>query len=281
MERFYAGRRVALLTQHGKELVIAPALNAALGCVVERVGGLDTDQFGSFTREIPRAGSQLDAARGKARAGMRLSGLPLGLASEGSFGPDPFTGMLPWNLELLLFIDELRGIEIAGSAQRPARSASLSTGSWTEARKFASGAGFPGHRLVLRPRDEHDTRVRKGLGDWAGLKDAFDGALAEADNGLVFLENDLRAHMHPSRRVTIRLAARDLARRIRSLCPACGLPGFWLVERLPGLPCAACGAPTREPRAEVYGCVKCPQRETRRLAGRRAAGPARCDYCNP
>ena len=98
----YAGRQVALLTQHGKERVIAPVLEAALGCRVERVARYDTDLLGTFTRDIPRAGTQLDAARRKARLGMELAGLPLGLASEGSFGPDPFTGMFPWNVEFLI-----------------------------------------------------------------------------------------------------------------------------------------------------------------------------------
>ena len=79
----YRGRRVALLTRHGKERALAPVLEPALGCRVERVGGYDTDQLGTFTREIPRAGTQLEAARRKARIGMELAGLPLGLASEG------------------------------------------------------------------------------------------------------------------------------------------------------------------------------------------------------
>ena len=42
-----------------------------------------------------RAGTQIEAARKKARLGMELAGLPLGLASEGAFGPDPMTGMFP------------------------------------------------------------------------------------------------------------------------------------------------------------------------------------------
>lgn len=101
----YAGTRIALLTQHGKERVIASVLDTALGCQVERVGGYDTDLLGTFTREIPRAGKQLEAARKKARLGMEMSGLSLGLASEGSFGPDPMVGMFPWNVEFLIFID--------------------------------------------------------------------------------------------------------------------------------------------------------------------------------
>lgn len=72
-----------------KEGVIASVLDTALGCRVERVTGDDTDLLGTFTREIPRAGMQLEAARKKARIGMELSGLSTGLASEGSFGPDP------------------------------------------------------------------------------------------------------------------------------------------------------------------------------------------------
>ena len=97
----YQGQMIALLTQHGKEKVIAPVLEPALGCQVVRVEGFDTDSLGTFIRDMARVGSQLDAARRKAQVGMELSGCPVGLASEGSFGPDPFTGMFSWNIELL------------------------------------------------------------------------------------------------------------------------------------------------------------------------------------
>jgi hypothetical protein len=43
-----AGRTIVLLTRHGKERVIAPMLESALGCRVERVDGFDTDQLGEF-----------------------------------------------------------------------------------------------------------------------------------------------------------------------------------------------------------------------------------------
>jgi hypothetical protein len=48
-----------------------------------------------------------------------------------------------------------------------------------------------------------------------------------------------------------------------------------------GLPCGECGAPTRETRAEVHGCLKCAHRETREPTKPQCADPARCDYCNP
>ena len=133
----YAGRRVALLTQHGKERVLAPVLEPALGCRIERVAGYDTDLLGTFTRDIPRAGTQLEAARQKARLGMELAGLPLGLASEGSFGPDPMMGMFPWNVELLIWIDAERDLEIVGVAQGKTNFAHVLAASWEEAEAFA------------------------------------------------------------------------------------------------------------------------------------------------
>ncbi len=133
----YGGRRVALLTQHGKERVLAPLLGSALGCRVERVAGYDTDRLGTFTREIPRPGTQLEAARKKARIGSALTGLSLGLASEGSFGPDPMVGMLPWNVEFLIWIDAERGLEVVGVAQGKTNFAHLLAAGREEAEAFA------------------------------------------------------------------------------------------------------------------------------------------------
>jgi peptidoglycan/xylan/chitin deacetylase (PgdA/CDA1 family) len=277
----YLGQRLALLTQHGKEAILAPVLDAALGCQVMRVENFDTDTLGTFTRDIARAGSQIEAARRKARIGMELSGLPLGLASEGAFGADPFLGTLPWNTELLLFVDDVRGIEVTGLAQQATCFAHTLTGDWQAARLFAEEAGFPEHHLVLRPAHQDDARIEKGIADWSTLAAAFAHARDAADNGLVFLEHDARAHAHPTRREAIRLAAENLRDKLLSLCPACGTPGFWLTERLPGLPCADCGTPTRETRAEVWGCLKCDLRETRMVAAQTLADPGRCDYCNP
>jgi hypothetical protein len=277
----YRDQRIALLTKHGKEQAIAPVLEPALGCRIERVSGFDTDRLGTFTRDIPRDGTQLEAARKKARIGMALSGTRNGLASEGSFGPDPFMGLLPWNLELLVFIDDLLEIEIVGMAQGRSMSAHCLAEDWTAVEAFALSTGFPGHHLVLRPEGEDDPRIRKGIADWPTLETAYSRAARQSMSGRVFLEVDLRAHANPTRMDNIRLAAEDLTKKLLSLCPACGTPGFWVVETIAGLPCSECGAPTRELRAEVCGCVKCSHRLTRERTEPRYADPGRCDYCNP
>lgn len=277
----YAGQRIALLTRHGKRELVAPVLEPALGCRIELVDGFDTDRLGSFTREIPRAGTQLEAARKKARIGMELAGLSLGLASEGAFGPDPMLGMFPWNVELLLFLDDERGLELIGLAQGRAPGTQVLTADWAEVERFARALGFPAHWLVLRPQHQDDPRIRKDIHDWAGLEAAFASARAEAENGQVFVEPDLRAHANPARQTMIRRAAEDLRAKLLSACPHCGSPGFWQVEQLAGLPCAACGAPTRVPQAERLACPRCGHRLTRPLPGAVEADPGRCDYCNP
>lgn len=279
--RSCAGQAVALLTQHGKEQVIAPVFNAALGCLIRRVDGYDTDLLGTFTRDIPRAGTQLDAARRKARLGMELAGLPIGVASEGAFGPDPMIGLFPWNVELLLWIDDRHRLEIVGTAQGKANFAHLLTPDWGAAKAFARDWGFPGHQLVVRPDDAIDPRIRKGVASWAELETCFARASTQSSNGLVFLETDVRAHANPTRQANIRLAAEDLAGKLRSSCPGCGAPGFWRIERVPGLPCADCSAPTQEPIADILGCVRCTHRVTHECVHGTTADPARCDYCNP
>lgn len=276
-----AERTIALLTRHGKERVIAPMLESALRCRVKLVDGFDTDSLGTFTREIPRAGTQLEAARRKARIGMELSGSLFGLASEGAFGPDPEIGLIPWNVECVILVDDARGLELVGRAQGPARHAHHTVADWAAMLAFAEEAGFPDHHLVLRPDNDSDPRIVKGISDVDTLERTFAWALEQSAMKQVFAETDLRAHCNPTRMQMVARATEDLLARLGSLCPACEAPGFWLVERVPGLHCADCGAPTREAHAEVYGCIQCPYRETRPIDPGRYADPAVCDWCNP
>lgn len=278
---YYQDQRIALLTQHGKERVIAPVLTPALGCIVETITDFDTDQLGTFTRDTPRLGSQLAAARRKARIGMGLSGYPLGLASEGSFGPDPWGGLFTWNVELLVFIDETRGLEVVGMAQGPGRSGHVQTALWTELAAFAQQNDFPSHQLVLRPDGPDDLRLHKGVSDWTTLRQCFEHCQAQANHGQVFIESDLRAHANPTRMNRIREAAQDLLARLQSPCPACARPGYWLAEREPGLPCADCGTPTHDYRAEIWLCPACQHRAVLPRQDRTEAQPRHCPACNP
>jgi len=277
----YTGRQVALLTQHGKQTLLAPILEPALGCRLQHVSGFDTDQLGTFSREIPRAGNQLDAARRKARKGMELAGLPLGLASEGSFGPDPVSGMLPWNVEILVWIDDELGLEVVGRAQGSGCQAHLRTDDWDAAEAFARRLGFPAQGLLLRPDHADDPRIHKDFDSWAALAAQFAALRGQSASGQVFIETDGRAHANPTRRATIATAAEDLAARLAGRCPSCEAPGYGRIESLPGLPCSACQTPTLQAYADRFGCPRCAHRETHLRSDRESADPRHCPHCNP
>ncbi len=61
----YRGLWAAIATMHGKEHAIAPALCGWFDMTVTVAPGIDTDALGTFTGEIARAGTMVDAARAK------------------------------------------------------------------------------------------------------------------------------------------------------------------------------------------------------------------------
>ncbi|MDX8125980.1 hypothetical protein JWZ98_02880 [Methylomonas sp. EFPC1] len=276
----YRGQSVALLTQHGKEAPLREVLGAGLGCRIQHVSDYDTDQFGTFTRDIARIGSQLDAARAKARMGMQLSRLSIGLASEGAFGPDPVSFMLPHNLELLLWIDDGLGIEVIATASGHTNFSHKTVPDFKEAKHFAESAGFPEHHLIVRPDDEHHPQFRKDLSTWDAFQEAVDWALSLSLTGKVFIETDMRAFANPTRMLNIRRAAAALVEKLSSLCPACGAPGFAKSGVVRGLPCEDCGQATEQAKADIIACVRCTQQI---LIDREEqfAAAGNCDYCNP
>lgn len=277
----FSNRPISLLTKHGKEEVIADVLNKEVECLVQQTSAYDTDLLGTFTQETPRYGTQLDAARKKAMIGMELLKLDLGLASEGAFVSDPYSGMIPWNNELLVLIDQKHQLEITGFSSGPAQSENAYLSHWEEMEKFADNALFPSHYLVVKPTDEYHPQSKKGIKVLAELKEAFEWAKNLSSKGVVYVENDLRAFANPSRMENIRKAAIDLASKMNSLCPQCQTPGFWVKDIKRGLPCNACGLATDEEITKIWGCLKCSHEETEGMKVFRFADPSKCHHCNP
>jgi len=253
----YDGKRISLLTKHGKETFISPILKRTLGCEIELVQSFDTDELGTFDRAVKRQGTQLQAARRKAQIGIDFSGNNLGIASEGSFVPDPFSGFMPWNIEIVIFLDDLHGVEVVGVAKGSAMSMGKFVRDIDELIQFAQDAGFPQHLLMLRPEHENDPRVVKGLHTLDNLTFAFIEAQQQSGNGKVFVENDLRAFANPTRQHLIAQATEDLARKILSLCPQCGVPGYWKYTTDAGLLLSTFGSPKHLPACETWHCRHC------------------------
>lgn len=274
----FEGRTAALATRHGKEGEIAPALRPTSLTVV--VADVDTDAFGTFTGEKPRAGDPVAVAERKARAGMRVSGLDAGLASEGSFGPHPDAPFTTVDVEVVLLVDDRLGLVVVErevSFDTAAASVTVTPGH--DPAEFLARVGFPSQALVCRPADGSPARITKGIVEPEALRRAVVAAADASRDGRAIVETDLRAHLCPTRRPVIRRAAERLARRLMTPCPSCERPGFGVARVEPGLPCRACGAPTRRAAARLLGCPGCGHE--RREPVREAADPAHCDRCNP
>jgi hypothetical protein len=280
----YAGRLAALGTMHGKEAALAPPLRQQLGLGLV-VPQIDTDRFGTFTGETPRIGTMRDTAIGKARAAMAASGLPLGLASEGSFGPHPSLIVVPATIELLVFVDDERDLVVAETLVSLETNFSHALADRAEsALAFLGRCGFPDHAVIVRasqPRDRADS-LFKGIRDVVEVLRAVEVCKAASLDGKARLETDMRAHMNPTRMRVLQQLATQLSLRLSVACPACTLPGFGLVDRRLGLPCRDCGEATSLPLAEVHGCARCDYVEERPDPTATALADAKwCPACNP
>ena len=272
--------RAALGTMHGKAAAIAPPL-ARIGITLVVPDGLDTDRFGTFTAEIPRVGTMEDAARAKARAAIAATGLPVGLASEGAYGPHPFIPFLPVGREVLLWRNENTGQEVIERLTDDAPCFDhLTVASPDEATPFLTRIGFPRTAVIVAPAGA--LPLAKGLQDRAAVDDAIRRAMDQSGQGEAVLQTDMRAHLNPRRMETIARLAERLATRLATPCPACAAPGWGLVRREPGLPCAWCDGPTLMIKAEVDGCTLCGHEAHRsRPNGPDTADPSHCPDCNP
>ena len=177
----FAGMIAALGTTHGKERVIGPMLPVEIGLRVDVVRDLDTDRFGTFTREIPRVGA----------------------------------------VKLVLLVDGETGLELTGldvTMETNFSSASVATIAY--ARPFASRVSFPSHGLLViavpHEKPEPALGMTKGLVDPADLDKAVEQLLQL--HGRAWLETDMRAHLNPTRMRSIERADGQGSRGSRRLC---------------------------------------------------------------
>ncbi len=276
---------IVLATMHAKEQAIAPILTRELGVEVVVPPDFNTDQFGTFTRDVNRPGDQLVTARAKAQQAMDLLGKTVGIASEGSFGPHPSFPWVAANRELVVLLDRQQGLELVGDVlvtETNYRHTQVRT--MAEALEFANRVQFPDHGLVVMPTatTSDPEQIIKGIKTEAQLAAAIAQLLPHSPTGSVHVETDMRAMMNPTRMAAIAKATQDLVRKLRQSCPQCNYPGFDVVQRQPGLRCAQCNLPTPLIRVAIYGCQQCGhQQESPFPDGQTVADPVHCSYCNP
>ncbi|MFC0273956.1 DUF6671 family protein [Metabacillus herbersteinensis] len=280
----YMGKKAVLSTMHGKQQAIVQPFKKFLNVSIQVPNKINTDMLGTFSGEIERELTPLETLRKKARMGMEELGLPLGIASEGSFGPHRY---LPWvaeDHEILLWIDEERGIEViehevSGETNFDAKTIST----FNDLKDFLDKVHFPSHALVVRPNSGFIQGFTfKGLKRASEVKEAIDLCTSASADGLVYVETDMRAHRNPTRMKVINKLAEKLAVRLMNFCPNCCCPGWGVIDVVRGLPCEACGLRTKQIAQEVYGCPSCNfKKEEPRQDGVTTSSPTYCDWCNP
>jgi hypothetical protein len=271
----FQNRPAALATIHAKEKIIIPVFEQYNIGLHIRVAAIDTDSFGTFTGEIARKGSQQETARMKCQAAMAQTGLPIGIASEGAFGPHPSIPFVTANLEIVMLKDAQLGIEVYGRYLTSATNFSSQTVTSVDAAlEFADSAGFPSHGMIVR-----GLPITKGIRDYETL--IFTVSQALQQQASVQIETDMRAMHNPTRCQAIAAATADLAVRLTTLCPSCNKPGFGRGENIQGLPCSWCGLPTQEPIGYVMECPTCQYKEEVLNNNGAYADPSCCLFCNP
>ncbi len=279
----YNNKTCLIATMHSKEKAIFPAFFDFLGLKIVQAK-IDTDQMGTFTGEVQRKGDALTCVREKCELAMKESKFNIGIASEGSFGPHPFSPFLASDLEILYFIDQEKGFHLHQTLL------SAKTNYCVEAisdhqrlKTFCDQALFPSHGLIVRPNQSQiNTPIFKGIQSFDRLEEAFFKCCSLSADGKASVETDMRAHMNPTRMGVIKELADSFAKRLATPCPLCDNPGWGIVGNQKGLECQMCGSETDMVRTEVFGCPKCSHKEERpRQDGLTKAEPQYCGLCNP
>jgi hypothetical protein len=153
---------------------------------------------------------------------MSVTGFPMGLASEASYDMLPGLGCSRHE-EILVFIDDLRGLEVVERhscaapfvmSHRVSTVAELPVGILDE---------MPEQAMIVRPSaGDCRGRIEKGITEIASLQHAIARAAAASTDGKALLEPDLRAFHNPNRREVLTQLSYRLARRLNTRCPACG-----------------------------------------------------------
>lgn len=274
---FFEGRKVIIATRHGKENVIGPALKKAFKMTYSTTA-FDTDLLGTFSGEVERVLTPLEAAREKCRLALDEEvDADLAIASEGSFGPHPSLYFMPSDEEILLLVDRKNDLEIVLKyTSLQTNYGYFSSESEEPLADFLNRVKFPSHALIVKKSDF----IEKGIQSREQLDRAINVCLSL--HGQYQLMTDMRAMYNPSRMAVIQEATDKLIQKMQSLCPSCRRPGFWITDALTGLPCASCSMPTRSIKAVMYICEGCHYTEKKDFPeGKTEEDPMFCDFCNP
>jgi hypothetical protein len=274
---------ITFATNHGKSSAAREHFLRLLNTQVEEMV-IDSDSLGTFSGEVPRRGSMIDALKDKVKLARASSSDRFILVSEGSFGTAGGFGVLAQGIEMLLLDDAVTGAQVVEqyiSWDTNYLTQELST--LSDLKAFLSRISFGSHALVLYPcGTAPGVKTFKGIVDESRAEDAFAACILASPSGRVMAMSDMRAHYNPTRMRAISSCCELLAKRLATMCPSCGSGGFGITGTIIGLPCQFCGHPTARALREKHSCAVChTSTEQPRSDGILFADPSECEVCNP
>lgn len=277
----YLNQNVLVATKHKKEEAIRPPFEEKLGCNIHVPDDYDTDQFGTFTGEIPRKASAYETLIEKTKEAGKQFGYCYVISSEGSFGPDPVFCFCPSDTELMAFVDfENDLIIVEDESTTNTNYSHVDISIKDDYKGFLEKAKFPTHGIIIRTLGGETDYIEKGIRCHSQLKTSIKKAFEHSST--IRIETDMRAMMNPLRMTIIKSLAEKLVRRIKQHCPQCDTPGFGKISIDGHLDCISCATPTTLYRQKVLSCLKCefiiyqPRDD-----GLEFADQQYCSYCNP
>jgi len=279
--KLFHQRNIVIATMHEKEAVIAPLLESSFKMHCSVPTHLNTDLLGTFSGERERKDSPIATALKKCNLAMDEIGYDLAIASEGSFGAHPYSFFFRADEEIVVLLDRKNKFELIGKAlSTETNFDGKEIKSLSAAIEFAQKAHFPSHGLIIKDKKEAATRIHKGIINPALFQELIEDMLTTF--GEIWIETDMRALFNPTRLKIIEQATVNLIEKMESHCPACDMPGYWIVDHTTGLPCDLCHQPTRSTLAHVYGCLKCDYTDKKMFPNNKSVeDPTFCDSCNP
>jgi hypothetical protein len=274
---------ILFATNHGKSAAACEPFSRILNTTVSELS-IDSDSLGTFTGEIERPGTMIDALRGKVRLAREISSERFILTSEGSFDSAHGFGFFPRGIEMLLLHDAQTGVEVIEQyISLDTNYATSTLKNREDLARFLERIFFSSHAVVLYPDGMPLAGyVYKGITDRIDAEEIFDKLLDQSPTHAVTAMSDMRAHLNPTRMRCIATCCELLAKRLATPCPSCSSGGFGLVATIPGLPCASCGRATHTAQGERHSCPFCKTiRQRPHTDGRTTADPSTCDWCNP
>lgn len=275
---YFENRKVVIATKHEKEQAIGPLLKEAFRMEYFVPTDFDTDRLGTFTGEVERVLSPIEAARTKCVLAIEQSDAEIAIGSEGSFGPHPTLYFLPADEEYLVLLDRKNELEITvKTCSLQTNYASYEMGSEVKLADFLEQVKFPSHGLHVKGSGGY---IEKGITSESRLNEA----ILEAVNrfGTYTLETDMRAMNNPTRMSVIQELTQKLVEKMKRCCPSCQRPGFSPTDVIRGLVCSCCSLPTKSVKAVIYTCEGCHYTQCIDFPdSKMTEDPMFCDFCNP